>query len=259
MRSSRGSRLLRGPPEVIFPNSLMSAPATKVRPPPITTDALTAGSPFISSIAAKTPSGTPGPRAFTGGLSMVMTATSLSLLTLTRLFIGLSSKFRSRITKKFSLPGRLASIDNQHVSRHVRRSVRCQKHGCPFQIVIAAKAAQRDLRQQGIFTVLDDPARHMRRKPSRGDGIHLDVVRRPLARQIPGERNHSALARVVADCLQFRRRSAQTRHRCHVDDLARPLRGHSLAHRLTKQERAGQVGGKNFVPLLQPCLPPKLP
>jgi hypothetical protein len=32
---------------------------------------------LISSIAAPIPSGTPGPSAFTGGLSMVMTATSL--------------------------------------------------------------------------------------------------------------------------------------------------------------------------------------
>src|SRR5208282_5247399 len=84
---SSGSRLLRGPPDVIFPNSLMSAPATNVRPPPMTTAALTAASLLISSIAAQIPSGTPGLRAFTGGLSMVMTATSLSLLTFTRLFI----------------------------------------------------------------------------------------------------------------------------------------------------------------------------
>src|SRR5208283_2302053 len=97
MRSSSGSRLLRGPPEVILPNSLMSAPATKVRPPPITTAALTAASPFISSIAAKTPSGTPGLRALTGGLSMVMTATSLSLLILTSLFIRLSSKLMNSL------------------------------------------------------------------------------------------------------------------------------------------------------------------
>src|ERR1022692_4685842 len=94
MRSSRGSRLLRGPPQGLLPNSLLSAPATKVRPPPITTAALTAGSPLISSIAARTPSATPGLRAFTGGLSMVMTETSLSLLILTRLFIGLSCKIQ---------------------------------------------------------------------------------------------------------------------------------------------------------------------
>src|SRR5208283_4071248 len=87
MRSSSGSRLLRGAPEVILPNSLMSAPATNVRPAPITTAALTAASRLISSIAAQIPSGTPGPSAFTGGLSIVMTATSFSLPTFTRLLI----------------------------------------------------------------------------------------------------------------------------------------------------------------------------
>jgi hypothetical protein len=46
-----------------------------------------AGLPFISSIAAEIPSGTPGLSAFTGGLSMVMTATSFCAVTLTRLFI----------------------------------------------------------------------------------------------------------------------------------------------------------------------------
>src|SRR6266853_1030840 len=65
----------------------MSAPATNVRPAPITTAALTAGSLFTASIAVEIPSGTPGLRALTGGLSMVMTATSLSLLMLTRLVI----------------------------------------------------------------------------------------------------------------------------------------------------------------------------
>src|SRR5882757_6902788 len=66
----------------------MSAPATKVRPPPISTAALIAGLRFISSIAAPIPSGTPGLSAFTGGLSIVITATSFCLLILTRLFIG---------------------------------------------------------------------------------------------------------------------------------------------------------------------------
>jgi len=56
---------------------------------------------------------------------------------------------------------------------------------------------------------------------------------------------------MVADCLQFRRRSAQTGHRCDVDDLARTLSGHGFAHRLTKKKCSGQVGGEHLVPLLQ--------
>ncbi len=61
-------------PEVILPNSLMSAPATKVRPPPMITAAFTASSFSICSMAPAMPSGTPGLSAFTGGLLMVITA-----------------------------------------------------------------------------------------------------------------------------------------------------------------------------------------
>src|SRR5208282_4576963 len=111
------------------------------RPPPVPCRTRQkAESPFIASIAAKTPSATPGLRAFTVGLSMVMTATSLSLLVLTKLFTGLSRKTqihrcwpRQRNIPKESLPRRLASIHNQHVPSDVRRSVRRQKHRCPFQ------------------------------------------------------------------------------------------------------------------------------
>ena len=67
-------------PEVILPNSLMSAPATNVLPPPIRTAALTEVSPSMCWIASAMPSGTPGLSAFTGGLLMVMTAMPLSLV-----------------------------------------------------------------------------------------------------------------------------------------------------------------------------------
>src|SRR5208337_2989397 len=98
MRSRNGSRVLRGDaPEVILPNSLMSAPATKVRPAPMTTAASTAESAFISSIAVPMASGTPGLRAFTGGLSMVMTATSFSLVLFTNWFIGQFLIFLSQL------------------------------------------------------------------------------------------------------------------------------------------------------------------
>src|ERR1700730_9865041 len=75
-------------PEVILPNSLMSAPATKVRPPPIITADFTLSSLSIRSIASEIPSGTPGLNAFTGGLLIVMTAISLSLLNSTRSLIS---------------------------------------------------------------------------------------------------------------------------------------------------------------------------
>src|ERR1700735_4711 len=72
------------PEEVILPNSLMSAPATKVRPPPIRTAALTLSSSEMRSSASETPSGTPGLSALTGGLLMVMMAMSLSFVSCTK-------------------------------------------------------------------------------------------------------------------------------------------------------------------------------
>src|SRR5262249_57724502 len=65
-------------PEVILPNSLMSAPAIKVRPPPINTPPLIESSFLICSTADAMPSGTPGLSALTGGLLTVMTPISPS-------------------------------------------------------------------------------------------------------------------------------------------------------------------------------------
>src|SRR5215831_10750176 len=60
-------------------SSFMSAPATNVRPAPMITTADTDGSCSTLRIAAEIPSGTPGESAFTGGLSIVTTATPLVL------------------------------------------------------------------------------------------------------------------------------------------------------------------------------------
>src|SRR5437660_10752833 len=51
----------------------MSAPAIKLRPAPISTIALTAGLALPRSTFSTMPSGTPGLKALTGGLSTVMT------------------------------------------------------------------------------------------------------------------------------------------------------------------------------------------
>src|SRR5262245_61454635 len=76
--SSRKLRSLLRWPEVILPNSLMSAPAMNVRPPPIKTPPLIESSLMICSTAAAMPSGTPGLSALTGGLLTVMTPISPS-------------------------------------------------------------------------------------------------------------------------------------------------------------------------------------
>src|SRR6267154_2459483 len=77
MRSSRGFKLSRQIilPATRSPNSLISAPATKVRPPPMNTTACTASFFSICATAAAMPDATAELSAFTGGLLMVTTAT----------------------------------------------------------------------------------------------------------------------------------------------------------------------------------------
>ena len=77
IRASSGCR--SGPPDAGFraasSSSLISAPEMNVRPAQIMTMARTEGSRSAVSRAVRMPSGTPGLRAFTGGLSIVITAT----------------------------------------------------------------------------------------------------------------------------------------------------------------------------------------
>ena len=61
-----------------------------VRPAPITTTARMSGSAAAASIAAAMPSGTPGLKAFTGGLSIVITPTSPWRVNFTSSFIKFS-------------------------------------------------------------------------------------------------------------------------------------------------------------------------
>src|SRR5262249_18155801 len=73
----------------------------------------------------------------------------------------------------------------------------------------------------------------------------------PLAREVPGETDHAALAGVVTDSLKLRRCSVESGDGSNVDDLASLLMDHHLAHRLGAQERAGQVRLDNFAPVFQ--------
>src|SRR5437660_4615576 len=61
----------------------MSAPAMNVRPPPISTTALTPSSWLTCAIVCAIAFATPGLKAFTGGLLMVIIAMSLSLVSWT--------------------------------------------------------------------------------------------------------------------------------------------------------------------------------
>ena len=98
--------------------------------------------------------------------------------------------------------------------------------------MIAAKTVKGNLGQEGLLVMLKNPTGHVRGKPAGSDGIDLDIVRRPFARQIFGEGNDPAFAGVLANGFEIRRSSAQARYRGHVDDLAVSLPDHGFAHRL---------------------------
>src|SRR5260370_24439140 len=86
MRISKGFRLSRQMilPEVSSPNSLISAPATKVRPAPMSTTALSVSSFSIWATAVAMPAETAELSAFTGGLLIVTTAIPSIFVSCTR-------------------------------------------------------------------------------------------------------------------------------------------------------------------------------
>src|SRR5713101_6536193 len=73
-----------------LPNSVMSAPAIKVRPPQVRTIAFTSGSAMARLMQSKMPPRTAALNAFTGGLSTVTMATTSRRSSLTTSFTGLS-------------------------------------------------------------------------------------------------------------------------------------------------------------------------
>ncbi len=104
--------------------------------------------------------------------------------------------------------GGLASIHHQHVAVNVGGGVGSQKDRCAFQVIVGAKTARRNVAEQIVFLVFDHFARHMRGKPSRCDGVDLNVMPRPLYRQIVRKGNDSAFAGVICNGLHCLRRCA---------------------------------------------------
>ena len=80
-----------------LPNSVMSAPATKVRPAPVRMIASTLASSRAAMTLSRMPLRTPWRSAFTGGLSMVMMATLPSRRRLTGLSKAAPSRFSTLI------------------------------------------------------------------------------------------------------------------------------------------------------------------
>ena len=81
----------------------------------------------------------------------------------------------------------LASIHYQYVTVDVSGCVRSQKDRGAFKIFFGTEAARRNVAEQMVSLVLNDFARHVRGKPSRSNGIDLDIMPRPFHRKIARE------------------------------------------------------------------------
>src|SRR5713101_735219 len=145
-------------------------------------------SPFVSH-PYKTPGGVGGP----SSLSRSVYASKLDL------------------TSNLQNSGRLPAIHHEDMAGDEIRSIGSQKDRCAFQVVLVAEALQRNLAQERLFVSLDHHLRHVRRKPARRDGVHLNIMHAPFARQVLGENDYAALAGVIPDGLKFRRRAAEPR------------------------------------------------
>src|SRR6266851_4377019 len=145
----------------------------------------------------------------------------------------------------------LPAIHYQDVAGDKIRSIRSKKNGGAFQVLLVAEALQRNLAQERVFVSLDHHLRHVRRKPARRDGVHLNIMLAPFARQVFGENDYAAFAGVIPDGLKFRRRAAEPRNGSDVDNFSAPLRDHGFANGLRKQKCPGQIRLNDSVPVLQ--------
>src|SRR5262249_49756991 len=100
--------------------------ATNVLPLPISTAALTLESLPICSIAAEIPSGTPGLRAFTGGVTKVMIAMSLSFVSWAKI-LQQEALFRKIPRQILQLIKKARVISNQRTTS-LQTLDQCAKH-----------------------------------------------------------------------------------------------------------------------------------
>src|SRR5260221_12383036 len=109
-------------PEVSSPNSLISAPAMKVRPAPMNTTALTVSSFSICATAVAMPAETAELSAFTGGLLIVTTACPSIFVNCTRSLMNSVSLARcTRISGEWDadfLCNDAELLDHRHDQRH---------------------------------------------------------------------------------------------------------------------------------------------
>src|SRR5712692_9868136 len=145
----------------------------------------------------------------------------------------------------------LPAIHYQDVPGDEIRSIRSQKDRGALEVLLVAEALQRNLAQERLFVSLDHHLRHVRREPARRDGVHLNIMLAPFARQVLGENDYAALAGMISDSLKLRRRASETCNRSDVDNFSAPLRNHRFAHGLRKQKCPGQIRLNDSVPVLQ--------
>src|SRR5262245_58030048 len=175
-------------PEVILPNSRMSAPAMNVRPAPIRMAARRASSRSSSSIAAAMPSGTPGLSAFTGGLSTVMIPMPACLVSLTS---------SAMITPCYFLHNGTAAVDCDRLPRNVARRVGGQEDRDALQLAAASDPAERRLLRDLGFAPSEHLLGHARREEPGRDRIDANVVVAPLGGELARERDQPTLGRDV--------------------------------------------------------------
>src|ERR1041385_6055191 len=118
--------------------------------------------------------------------------------------------------------------------------------------MVSAKTACRDMAEEVVPFVLNHPVRHMRGKPSRSNGVDLDIMPRPLDGEVARKGDHATFAGMVGNGLhRLRRRAAETGDRSHIDDLAALLLEHDAPRRLRAEERSSQIGFDDLVPFSQ--------
>src|SRR5579864_4229985 len=86
-----------------------------------------------------------------------------------------------------------------------------------------AKTPQRNMGEEQILMMLQDPIRHVCRKPAGSNCIDLNVVSRPFAGQVFGKADDATLAGVIANGWKFRRSAAQPSHRRNINDFSRAV------------------------------------
>jgi len=78
---------------------------------------------------------------------------------------------------------RKTSVHRNHRSGHEVRRVGGEQYDHALQVLVRAQPSQRRVFEYVLFALIDHPLGHLAREYARRDGVHVDVVLAPLARQ----------------------------------------------------------------------------